>query len=62
MAEKMICLPNSKTIMMKLMQSRLENIMKSKVMREAETMPSVSYPEGREIQDKDGGENTNEEQ
>ena len=48
--------------MMKLMQSRLENIMKIKVMREAETMPSVSYPEGREIQDKDGGENTKEEQ
>ena len=29
----MICIPNRNTIMMKLMQSRLENIMKSKAMK-----------------------------
>ena len=33
MAEKIICIPNRKKSMMNLMQSRLENIMKSKVIK-----------------------------
>ena len=39
MVEKMICLTNSKRTMTKLMQSRLENMMKSKVMKKHNNSP-----------------------
>ena len=37
MAEKNICLPNREKMMMKLMRSQLENIVKSKVMKNETT-------------------------
>ena len=39
MAPKIIFLPNSKTMMTKLMLSQLENIMKSKVMKRRKNLP-----------------------
>ena len=40
MAAEMIFLQNRKTMMMKLMQSRLENIMESKVMKKMKQLTS----------------------
>ena len=39
MAENMISLPKIKTIMIKLMQSRLKNIMKCKLMKKQNNLP-----------------------
>ena len=39
MAEKNTCPPKGKMIIMKLMQSQLENIMKSKVMKKRNNLP-----------------------
>ena len=38
MAENNICLPNNKKMMMKFMRSRLENIMKSEVMKKTKQL------------------------
>ena len=43
MAEKNIFLPSSKTIMMNLMQSWLENIMKGKVLKKRSNLPVYIY-------------------
>ena len=43
MAEKNIFLPISKTIMMNLMQSWLENIMKGKVLKKRSNLPVYIY-------------------
>ena len=40
MAAKIICIPNRKKLMMKLMWLRLENIMKSKVMKKTKELTS----------------------
>ena len=37
--EKLICLPKRKIMMMKLMRSQLENIVKSKVMKKQNNLP-----------------------
>ena len=39
MAEKMICLPNRKTMIENLMQSLLENVMRSKVTKKRNNSP-----------------------
>ena len=39
MSEKNICLPNGKTMILDLIQSQLENIMKSKVIKKQNNLP-----------------------
>ena len=43
MEEKIILLPNKKTIMMKFIRSRLENVMKSKVMKKHDNLPLQTF-------------------
>ena len=43
MIAKIIYLPNSKTMMMKLMQSQLENIMKNKVIKNRKNLSVQNY-------------------
>ena len=38
-----IFLPNKKTIMMKFIRSRLENVMKSKVMKKHDNLPLQTF-------------------
>ena len=42
-AENLICLPSSITVMMKLMKSRLQNMMKSKVMKKTKQLTSTTF-------------------